>query len=119
MMFWDQGKGPAHGALPTANQPPQADPWHSVLGPAASSPTPAAQAPPAAVSALDEIAQPGPSTLGQMSVLEKPADVSYDDFVRAHLAEWAKGGRQIGQTADDYVRAATNAFGVGDASPRI
>ena len=120
-MTWDDVLGPGQGPTrtvapaPTANQPPQADPWHSVLGPAASSPTPAAQVPPAAVSASsDEIAQPGPPTLGQMSVLEKPADVSYNDFVRAHLAEWAKGGRQIGQTADDYVRSATNAFGVGD-----
>jgi hypothetical protein len=82
--------------------------------------TPAARAPASAVATPADGDQPdwlnqnAVPTLGQMSVLEKPDDVSYGDFVRAHLAEWARGGRRIGQAADDYVRAATNAFGVGD-----
>lgn len=53
-------------------------------------------------------------SLGQTSALEKPADASWNDFMLAHMAEAGKGVGQIGQSADDYVRAATNTFGLGD-----
>jgi hypothetical protein len=54
-------------------------------------------------------------SLGQMSAFDPgAANSSWSDFLTAHLAELGKGAGQIGQTADDYVRAATNTFGLGD-----
>lgn len=55
-----------------------------------------------------------PSTLGQQSVFEKPADVSMNDFMLAHLSELGKGAGQMGQAADDYARVASNTYGLGD-----
>jgi hypothetical protein len=56
----------------------------------------------------------GPATIGQQSVFEKPADVSMNDFMLAHLSELGKGMGQIGQAADDYARVASNTYGLGD-----
>jgi hypothetical protein len=55
-----------------------------------------------------------PSNLGQQSLLEKPADVSMQDFMLAHLSELGKGAGQMGQAADDYARVASNTYGLGD-----
>jgi hypothetical protein len=44
----------------------------------------------------------------------RAAKSSWNDFLMAHLAEAGKGIGQIGQFADDYVRHATNVFGLGD-----
>ena len=56
----------------------------------------------------------GAATLGQQSVFEKPAAVSMNDFMLAHLSELGKGMGQIGQAADDYARVASNTYGLGD-----
>jgi hypothetical protein len=60
-------------------------------------------------------AQGDPSSLGQMGAFDpRAANSSWSDFLLAHMAEAGKGAKQIGQSADDYVRAATNTFGLGD-----
>jgi len=72
--------------------------------------------PPPAADASSDIAQPGPASLGQMGVLEKPADASWKDFMLAHLSEWGKGIGQIGGAAADYARTAANTYGTGDST---
>lgn len=52
-------------------------------------------------------AAPG-NDLGQVGILDKPANVSYGDWLMAHMAEAGKGFRQIGSAADDFVRAKTD-----------
>ena len=55
--------------------------------------------------AFDKPAPPG--DLGTTALWNKPDDVSWRDFMLAHLAKPA-------QQADDLVRGATNTFGLGD-----
>ena len=58
----------------------------------------------------------GPDNLGQMSAFDpRAANASWSDFLLAHMAELGKAAGQAGQTADDYVRAATNKVLPGDA----
>ena len=56
------------------------------------------------MSASDEIAQPGPLLLDQMSMLEKPADVSTTTLCARTWRNGRRAIRQIDQTTDDYVR---------------
>jgi hypothetical protein len=54
-------------------------------------------------------------SLGQMGALDPAAaNSSWNDFLTAHLAEAGKGVGQIGQSADDMVRSATNTVLPGD-----
>ena len=46
--------------------------------------------------------------LGQVGILDKPANASYQDWLMAHLSEAGKGFKQLGQSADDFVRAKTD-----------
>lgn len=76
--------------------------------------SPASPSPSSATPAAQDLLPDTNGGLGSMSIFEKPANVSTNDFLLAHLASLGRGASQIGQTADDYVRAATNTFGLGD-----
>lgn len=52
-------------------------------------------------------AAPG-NDLGQVGILDKPANASYGDWLMAHMAEAGKGFKQLGSSADDFVRAKTD-----------
>jgi hypothetical protein len=64
--------------------------------------------PPATVAAPTLLPDTGSSGLGNQSVFEKPADVSWNDFLLAHLASLGQGAQQIGHGAYDYGRSAGN-----------
>ena len=72
--------------------------------PAATAPASANAAP---ATAPLTFAAPG-NDLGQVGILDKPTNASYSDWLMAHLAEAGKGFRQLGSSADDFVRARTD-----------
>jgi hypothetical protein len=103
------------------------DPWSQFVAPSQGSPTPPPASGPISPSAPGAVgqasspgAQPasfnqGPDTLGQMGAFDpRAANSTWSDFLLAHLAELGKAAGQAGQTADDYVRAATNKVLPGD-----
>jgi hypothetical protein len=80
-----------------------------------------------APSATAQAAPDQPQDLGVTALWNKPADVSWSDYMLAHLGQQfgGPGGRaksvgeavqNVGQSADDYVRAITDAgsFGLAD-----
>jgi hypothetical protein len=85
--------------------PPAEAPAQTAAPPADN--TPAKQTTAGPATAPLTFAAPG-NDLGQVGILDKPANASYSDWLMAHIAEAGKGFRQLGSSADDFVRARTD-----------